>query len=98
MSTTRPHTRSDLVQSVSVEPSLLSLLRQIYTWFQVGALKRDITCAREEAVTLTGGDQLVEDQDEIIEMLTRLRQRKRYVYCRLLSTLAFVSVGLRLRI
>ncbi len=35
--------------------------------------------ARERATTMPGGELVVEEQDEIIDMLEQLKKRKRYV-------------------
>jgi hypothetical protein len=40
--------------------------------------------AKELAVHLPGGELLIDDQTEVIEMLTELRDRKRYVGARVL--------------
>lgn len=40
---------------------------------------RDLLNAKENALALPGGELLVEEQDEIIEMLEELKERKKCV-------------------
>ncbi|TRM62439.1 hypothetical protein BD626DRAFT_548763 [Schizophyllum amplum] len=39
--------------------------------------KRTLAQAREFAMTLPGGELVVEDQDQVLQMLTRLRDKKK---------------------
>jgi hypothetical protein len=48
--------------------------------------------AKELAAGLPGGELLVEDQDEVIAMLEKLRDRKRYVLVIHLSTTEYILI------
>jgi hypothetical protein len=51
---------------------------------QTNEFKSALNQAKELAVHLPGGELLIDDQTEVIEMLTELRDRKRYVGARVL--------------
>jgi len=51
--------------------------RHVYT--QIQAFREALNRARSLARALPGGELLIEEQDEIIAMLERLREKKRYV-------------------
>jgi hypothetical protein len=47
--------------------------------YQTNSFKNALTQARELAIDLPGGEMLIEEQDHVIDMLERLRNRKRFV-------------------
>ncbi|SRR6266404_10005067 len=56
----------------------LSSLVNPFTQLQIQAFREAVNHAREIAGALPGGELLIEEQDEIIAMLERLRAKKRY--------------------
>jgi hypothetical protein len=46
---------------------------------QIQAYREALNQARSLASALPGGELLIEEQDEVIAMLERLREKKRYV-------------------
>lgn len=76
-----PNSKQALFQAVShsiLHPK--SPPRRLTGHRQTNNFKSAMNQAREFAITLPGGEMLIEEQDEVIDMLERLRDRKRFVH------------------
>jgi hypothetical protein len=51
----------------------------LYIYTQIQAFREALNRARSLAHALPGGELLIEEQDEVIAMLERVREKKRYV-------------------
>lgn len=93
--TSNARNKQDLLQAVSRNhlsssvPLLLPLYATIrrqtnlfimHTHIQIQVFREALNHARSLATALPGGELLVEEQDEIIAMLERLREKKRCVF------------------
>ena len=87
--TSNVRNKQDLLQAVSGTTSSSSIAYKrsgvrhciiyIYIYTQIQAFREALNRARSLAHALPGGELLIEEQDEVIAMLERLREKKRYV-------------------
>lgn len=85
-----PQAKQALVRSVS-KISLVHVHRTLRTLaIQTKDFKDALKEANDHATSLPGGDHSMEEQDEVIEMLEKLKERKRFVVLHL-SSLVFVT-------
>ncbi len=77
--TSNVRNKQDLLQAVSC--SCIDLQHSLCTYArtQIQAFREALNDARSIANALPGGEMLIEEQEDIIAMLERLRTKKRYV-------------------
>ena len=76
--TSNVRNKQDLLQAVS-RRNVDRENNSYRTCTQIQAFREALNNARSTASALPGGEMLIEEQEEIIAMLERLREKKRYV-------------------
>ena len=86
-----PQARQKLLQAVR-PPNRSQIEVYQLLFLQTNNFKNAIAQAKDFAINLPGGELLIEEQDDIIQMLETLRDRKRYASF-ILPFFFFLSVG-----
>ncbi|KAJ3552561.1 hypothetical protein NM688_g4087 [Phlebia brevispora] len=77
-----------------LEPDSVATQRGKHKLVQsVNEFNRDLLSAKEHAQALPGGELLIEEQDEIIEMLEQLKERKRQILLKFSNDIAHQSAS-----
>jgi hypothetical protein len=89
--TSNVRNKQDLLQAVN--RSYIDCINTLMTHTQIQAFREALNNARSTASALPGGEMLIEEQEDIIAMLERLREKKRYVVLVLLPIKLLFLLG-----